>query len=174
MITAAIVLYAMGLVLGFLLAYAAKVFHVETNPLIGEVEEMLPNTHCGQCGFAGCGAAAEAMVDGKVEVTCCPPGGKNVATAIATKLGISLDMDDTDEAPAFAIINSELCTGCTRCFKACPTDAIIGATKQMHAVIRQACTGCTACETACPEDCISMVPDPQTIASWKWPKPVAA
>ncbi len=175
MVAPIVVLYLMGLILGFLLAYAAKVFKVESNPIVKEVEEMLPNTHCGQCGFAGCGAAAEAIVDGKADPTCCPPGGNGLAVKLAEKLGISLQLgDDAENIPAFAIINSDLCTGCTRCSKVCPTDAIVGANKQIHGVIRKACTGCTACETACPEDCITMQPDPTTVATWTWPQPSAA
>jgi len=49
------------------------------------------------------------------------------------------------------------CIGCVKCIRACPVDAIIGATKQMHSVINQYCTGCELCIVPCPVDCIDMV-----------------
>ncbi|MCG8311769.1 MAG: RnfABCDGE type electron transport complex subunit B [Pseudomonadales bacterium] len=174
MLSAILVLTVMGLVLGSLLGLAAKVFHVDSDPLVEEITEMMPGTQCGQCGFAGCTPAAEAIVSGDAEVTCCPPGGKQLATTLAEKLGIEVNLDDMDDTPRYAHITADLCTGCTRCYKVCPTDAIVGANKQIHAVITQACTGCKSCKEACPEDCIQMLPENETIDSWNWPKPEAA
>ncbi len=174
MITAIFVLTLMGLILGYLLGLAAKYFHVEADPIIEEISELMPGTHCGQCGFAGCGQAAEAIASGETEVTCCPPGGKQLAETLADKLGITINLDDIANEPLYANINSSECTGCTRCYKVCPTDAIVGANKQIHAVINAACTGCGACKTACPENCIDMLPEPIVLETWHWPKPIAA
>lgn len=55
-----------------------------------------------------------------------------------------------------AQINEEECIGCTLCIKACPFDAIIGASKHMHTVITQYCTGCKLCLPPCPVDCIAL------------------
>ena len=54
MFTAVAVLTLLGISLGLLLGYADKIFAVEENPLVKEIESMLPGTHCGQCGFPGC------------------------------------------------------------------------------------------------------------------------
>lgn len=174
MVAAMLVLTFIGLLLGTALGYAAKVFHIESDPLIEEVAQMMPGTHCGQCGFAGCHPAAEAIVKGDAAITCCPPGGKQLAEALAAKLGIDINLDEMADEPLFASINAADCTGCTRCYKVCPTDAIVGANKQIHRVITAACTGCKSCFNACPESCIEMIPEGATLDNWYWPKPQAA
>ena len=59
---------------------------------------------------------------------------------------------------AVALIDEERCIGCTRCIRACPVDAIVGADQLMHTVIVAYCTGCELCLPPCPVDCIAMVP----------------
>jgi len=56
-----------------------------------------------------------------------------------------------------AVIDEELCIGCTLCIEACPFDAIVGAAQLMHTVIARECTGCALCLPPCPVDCIRMV-----------------
>jgi electron transport complex protein RnfB len=56
-----------------------------------------------------------------------------------------------------AVIDEQLCIGCTFCIQACPVDAIVGAPNRMHTVIAAECTGCKWCLPPCPVDCISMV-----------------
>jgi len=60
-----------------------------------------------------------------------------------------------------ALIDEDTCIGCTKCIKACPTDAIIGASKSMHTIIADACTGCGLCIPPCPIDCISLMSVPE-------------
>ncbi|MCG8535335.1 MAG: RnfABCDGE type electron transport complex subunit B [Pseudomonadales bacterium] len=174
MLAAVVVLTLMGLILGFLLGFAARLFHVDADPLVEEITTMMPGTHCGQCGFAGCSPAAEAIAKGEAEITCCPPGGKQLAAQLAEKLGIEANLDDMKEGNFYAVINADLCTGCTRCYKVCPTDAIVGANKQIHMVIANACTSCGACIKACPENCVSLEPEAITLDNWHWNKPQAA
>lgn len=175
MFTATVVLTVMGFSLGGGLAYAAKVFAVgEDNPVVDEIESLLPGSQCGQCGFPGCKPAAQAMADGSADVTSCPPGGRALAEKLADILGIDINSLGETAAPLLASIDETLCTGCTRCYKACPTDAIVGANKQIHAVIADACTGCGKCEDACPEDCIHLVPEAVNLDNWHWPKPLVA
>lgn len=175
MIAAIASLTALGLGLGMGLGFASKKLKVETNPIVDEIVEMLPGTQCGQCGFPGCNQAAEAIAGGNAPVTVCPPGGKSLVEELASKLGIDVDLSKLkDDEPIVAFVREATCIGCTRCYKVCPTDAIIGAPKQIHAVIRQACTGCKACVDVCPTECLVVQPIEETLQTWHWPKPAIA
>jgi electron transport complex protein RnfB len=175
MIAAILSLTLLGIALGLGLGVAAKKFAVEGNPVVDELTALMPGSNCGQCGFPGCAGAAAAIVDGTAAATCCPPGGKALATAIAEKLGLTLDLSGmVDEGPKIATVSEEICIGCCRCIKVCPTDAIVGAAKQIHNVIREACTGCSACIERCPTEAMIMKPVPVTLQHWVWPKPALA
>lgn len=124
--------------------------------------------------MAGCSAAAGALAAGEARPDCCPPGGRALAGALAAKLGVALELDDgAAPVPQVASVREEICIGCTKCFKACPTDAVVGAMKQIHTVMREACTGCAKCEPTCPTGAIDLAPLPVTLQSWVWPKPIA-
>lgn len=56
-----------------------------------------------------------------------------------------------------AKIDEAACIGCTKCIEACPVDAIIGASKQLHTVIEDYCIGCKLCLPPCPVNCIELV-----------------
>ncbi|MCX7192646.1 MAG: RnfABCDGE type electron transport complex subunit B [Proteobacteria bacterium] len=173
MITAMTSLTILGAILGLILGVAARVFRVEGNALVGELLDILPGSQCGQCGFPGCAGAAQALADGSAPVTLCPPGGRAVAIALAARLGVEADVSGVKDAvPMIAEVREELCIGCTRCFKVCPTDAIMGAAQQIHAVFREACTACGKCEAVCPTESVTLVPVSVTLHGWYWPKPV--
>ncbi len=175
MIAAIASLSTLGLMLGLLLGFAARKLKVEGNPLVTELESMMPGSQCGQCGYPGCTGAAQALVDGTAPVTLCPPGGKDLVAALAAKLGVEVDLSGVeDSTPMIAEVREELCIGCTRCYKVCPTDAIMGAAKQVHAVFREACTACGKCVDICPTEALLMAPVPVTLQSWYWRKPGAA
>lgn len=175
MIIAILSITLLGLVLGTVLGVAASRLAVESNPLQAEIEQLLPGSQCGQCGFVGCSSAAAALVNGEADVTLCPPGGRALAMGLAKILGVTADLSGIkDQAPMIARVHSELCIGCTKCFKRCPTDAILGGSKQIHAVISDACTGCEKCYEVCPTECIEMRPIPQKLQNWYWPNPAVA
>ncbi len=166
-------LTALGLSLGALLGLAARYLKVESNPIVEQIEGMLPGSQCGQCGYPGCTPAAEAMASGEAPVTCCPPGGRALAEELAKLLGVSADLSGVSEpTPTIAVVREELCVGCTRCFKRCPTDAIVGAAKKIHVVFAEACNGCGQCVDACPTEGIALEPVAPTLKTWYWPLPV--
>ena len=168
-------LTVMGLALGGVLGAAARYLAVEENPIELELQAMLPGSQCGQCGYVGCAQAAAALAKGAAPPTLCPPGGKAVAEALAAKLGLKLDLSKiADDGPKVARVAEEICIGCCRCVKACPTDAIVGAAKQIHNVIREACTGCSACIDRCPTEAMTMTPVPISLQHWIWPKPAVS
>jgi electron transport complex protein RnfB len=129
--------------------------------LIMEIDGILPQTQCRQCGFAGCQPYAVAIAEGLADINQCPPGGEGGIRKLAGLLGVSpKPLNTTHGFPkprAAALINEQACIGCTLCIQACPVDAIIGAAKQAHTVITEECTGCELCVAPCPVDCISMV-----------------
>ena len=131
--------------------------------LTKKIDALLPQTQCTQCGFAGCMPYAEAIAAGAAEINRCPTGGDAGVQALAVLLGRPMMALDTSRGPhlphRIAVIDEATCIGCAKCLKACPTDAIIGANKFMHAVIAELCTGCDLCIPPCPVDCIVMVED---------------
>lgn len=171
MLIAIVALAALGLVIGLSLGVAAKSLAVEVNPVAAEIEGMLPGSQCGQCGFAGCGQAANAIADGSAPPTACPPGGSSLAVKIAALMGIVLEVDGADDVRKVAFVEASKCIGCTKCYKVCPTDAIIGAPKQVHAVLSEFCTACGLCVDACPTETVNLQPAGVAIDGWRWPKP---
>lgn len=165
-------LLLLGLVFGALLGFAAVKFKTEGDPIADQVEELLPQTQCGQCGYPGCRPYAEAIANGD-DINKCPPGGETTIKALADLLDVEAKPLDAEEesVPSVAFIREDECIGCTKCIQACPVDAILGAAKQMHTVIASECTGCDLCVEPCPVDCIEMRPLPQTIQSWSWELP---
>lgn len=175
MLTSIASLALMGLCLGTLLGAAARYLAVAEDPIEGRLKDLLPGSQCGQCGYVGCAQAAAALARGEAPATLCPPGGRAVAEALAAILGVKVDLSAVaDEGPRTALVAEEICIGCCRCIKACPTDAIVGAAKQIHNVIREACTGCGACVDRCPTEAMALVPVPVSLQHWVWPKPVLA
>jgi len=175
MLTAIAAVSLLALVFGLLLGYAAIHFKVEEDPVAERLNHLLPQTQCGQCGFPGCKPYAEAIATGGARINMCPPGGEETMLSIAEMLGVEpipMEGGPVEESPkGVAQIDEQLCIGCTLCIQACPVDAILGAAKQMHTVIRDECTGCEKCMEPCPVECIKMVPLQVNVVNWTWPFP---
>ena len=85
------ILGGLGLIFGLVLAAASKVFYVETDPRLDQLNECLPGANCGGCGFAGCGAYAEAVLKGEAPVGKCASGGNEAAKAMAAIMGVQAE-----------------------------------------------------------------------------------
>jgi electron transport complex protein RnfB len=130
--------------------------------LADRIEDLLPQTQCTKCGYPACRPYAEAIACGEASYNQCPPGGIEGVARLAALLGtpvIPLNPDNGVERPRpLAVIDENLCIGCTLCMQVCPVDAIVGAAKQMHTIIPELCTGCDLCVPPCPVDCIAIIP----------------
>ena len=174
-ITSLVVLGGLAIIFGIILGFANVYFKVEGDPIVEQIDALLPQTQCGQCGHPGCRPYAEGIANGEA-INKCPPGGQATINALADLLDVeapSLDAEhgQEKESKMVAFIDEDLCIGCTKCIQACPVDAILGAAKQMHTVISDECTGCDLCIDPCPEDCIDMIPVEQSVKDWQWSQP---
>lgn len=183
-----IVLTSLGLVFGFILAFANKKFAIEVNPLIHIVEDVLPKGQCGACGYAGCMAYAEAVVlNPDVAPNLCIPGKEPVAKAVAELTGKAAaaveprvaqvkcagsnekavkgyDYAGVDDCVAANLLFGGPksckygCLGLGTCVRNCPFDAMTMSPAGLPVIDPDKCTGCGKCETVCPKKVISMMP----------------
>ncbi len=177
----------LGITFGVLLGYASQKFAIEVDPKIPLVREALPGANCGGCGYAGCDACAEAMVNRVAAPNACPVGGAAVAEKIGEILGLSVgNMVRTtsfvkcngtcdkavDKYKYYGVMDCKSaalvpgggakacsygCLGLEDCVRVCEFDAI----KVVNgvAVVDEAkCTSCGKCVGACPKGLINIIP----------------
>ena len=133
-----------------------------------EIDTLLPQTQCGECGYPGCMPYAQALAEGQAPIDRCPPGGVDTVKALGKLLHVDptpylAEAIERTRLPSLAIIRESECIGCTKCIQACPVDAIIGSGKLMHSILNHECTGCGLCVEPCPVDCIDMVTQPEPL-----------
>jgi len=176
----------LSMALGIALGFFQDFFHVDTDPLAGQVRAALPGANCGACGFPGCDGYAAAVASRSTEVTRCSPGGKTVAAALGAIMGVSASAEDIvpvlacqgtrDKAPLkgdyvgvqscraakIAVGGTKLCAwGCLGfgdCVAACQFDAIHMQDDGLPHVDYDKCVGCGLCIAACPQGILLKVP----------------
>lgn len=190
---AALLLGVMGLVFGFLLAFASKKLAVESDPRVGEIIAVLPGANCGACGYPGCSGLAEAIVSGAAPVGACPVGKAPVAAKIAAIMGVEYDdnakskyagvvcqggkqervdrfyyMGISDCAAAGMLNGGPKmceygCLGLGNCVRACMFDALKINDNGLPEVNLKHCTGCGACVAACPRGLMQLIAEDQRV-----------
>jgi RnfABCDGE-type electron transport complex B subunit len=183
-----LIVTGLGLLLGLLLAFAAKKFAVKKDETAERILEVLPGANCGGCGFPGCSGYAGALSAKTAPNGLCPPGGAAVAAKVAAILGISaaetaermvafvhcrgnhevsaLDYayEGIEDCNAAALLfkGDNTCKyGCLHlgsCIRVCPTDAISRDEKGNVTVNPDLCIGCKKCTLVCPTKVIRMIP----------------
>lgn len=184
MIEALLMMLGLGGVCGSILGFASKIFYVYEDPRIAEVESRLAGANCGGCGFAGCSAAAAAVVQGKASPNVCIVAGPDGAAAVAQVMGLSAGTAEpmksynkctggqraTDKYYYMGINTCEAvaalyggkrdcqvgCIGLGDCVRACTFNAIEMGPDGYPVVNEVKCVGCGACERACPKDVLKV------------------
>ena len=178
----------LGFVFAGALAIADKKLRVEENPLIGQVNDVLPGANCGACGKAGCYDFAVNVVEGGAPVNGCPVGGQDCANDIASILGVEagtatkivarvlcrggnieaakkmVEYRGPQSCATMHLVSGGTkqcqygCLGGGDCVDACTFNAIHLNDNGLPEVIDDLCTGCGMCVTACPSDIIELHP----------------
>ena len=124
LITSVVILCLLGLIFGAILGFAAIRYKVDADPIVEQLDQLLPQTQCGQCGYPGCKPYAEAIANGDL-INKCPPGGQTTVVAIADLMGVepiplNEAHQDKEKVKKVARIREAECIGCTKCIQACP------------------------------------------------------
>lgn len=85
---AVLIVAAMGLIIGLILAVASVIMAVPKDEKAEAVLEVLPGANCGACGYSGCSGYAKALAHGEAQLGLCSPGGEECVKAIAKVLGV--------------------------------------------------------------------------------------
>lgn len=187
LLLAALIIGAIGIVIGVLLGIASEKFKVEVDEKEILVRAELPGNNCGGCGFPGCDGLASAIAAGTAGVGDCPVGGADVAAKIAAIMGVEGGVADKkvafvkckgtcdktaiqynyygiDDCSKVAVVpgtGEKACTfGCMgygSCVKACAFDAI-HVVDGVAIVDKEKCVACGKCVVVCPNQLIEIVP----------------
>lgn len=186
-LTAAVIVGAVGVFIGLFLGLAGMKFKVETDEKEAAVLAALPGNNCGGCGFAGCAGLAEAIAKGEAPANACPVGGEAVGKAIGEILGVSVEagekmiafvhcQGDCEKAKADYLYTgardcrmlsfvpnggpkscNQGCLGFGTCAQVCPFDAI-HVRDGVAVVDKEKCKACGKCIAVCPKNLISLIP----------------
>ncbi len=181
-----LVFIGLGVIMGVMLAVASKVFAVKTDPRVKKISELLPGANCGGCGFAGCAAFAEAVVEGKVSPSKCSASDGDTVAKICEIMGVESIATVRMRAQVMCSGTSENakkkyiyrgipdcisavtlgggdklcpngCIGLGTCVRSCVFDAI-SVVDGVAVVDYEKCRGCGVCVASCPKKLIELIP----------------
>lgn len=173
-------------VLGIILALASRVFTVKTDERVEKIKELFPGANCGGCGYAGCEALANAIVQGKAPVNACNSVSEDVIKEIGSIMGVEANAAKRNRAQVMCSGTHEFakkkyiyngiedcvaanklaggdklcpngCIGLGTCQAACKFDAI-HIINGVAAVDYDKCQGCGMCVKVCPKGIIKLIP----------------
>lgn len=156
-VTVVAMVAGVGALLGAGLASAAQYFHVEIDPKISKVEEVLPGINCGACGYAGCSGYAEAVAtDSEVSSSLCIPGGEKVAEQIAEITGKSAETTVKKIAILRCAQDQRRAAPAKYEYEGVMDCAAVDMLHKGAYTCQFACVGLGSCAEACPVDAITM------------------
>lgn len=182
MLLAILTLGGLGLVFGFLLAFAGKKLVLKVDPRLEEVIKNLPGVNCGSCGWPSCEQYAEALVKGEGELGRCTVIDEAHENEIARILGKTVSKkerliatvgcrqvesgviyDGIKDCQAAALLSGinrcEFgCLGLGSCQEACKFGAITISSEGLPQIGPSKCTGCSNCVKVCPSHIITLIP----------------
>lgn len=181
-----VILGVTGLILGAALSFASKAFFVEEDMRVAQIIDCLPGANCGGCGYAGCAAYADAIVNDGQPINLCPSLKKDAIDKISEIVGAVAEetvlmvahvrcsggnlyankkfeyygMDDC--AAASRLLDGFMeckygCLGFGTCASICPQNAI-SVMNGVAVVDKELCNGCGACTRVCPKRVIDLIP----------------
>ena len=186
-VSAVCTLGGLSVTLSLLLVLANKKLFVPEDPRLDAVEDMLPHTNCGACGYPGCRAFAEALVGGDALPGKCTVSPEGERARIARFLGVDVGAEEKRVARlacaggvnvarsradyrglgtcrAATLVGgggkscSWGCLGLGDCQVVCDFDAIEMNAFSLPVVVEGNCTACNACVEVCPKDLFSLHP----------------
>jgi formate dehydrogenase beta subunit len=179
MIEGVLFMLGLGIVCAAILTAASRIFYVYEDPRIARVEACFAGANCGGCGYAGCSAAAVAVVGGDADPNVCVVGGAESAAKAAEVMGVEVGLAESPKsfntckgglraADKFVYLGVNTCraqaallggqrvcaVGCIGlgdCVAACQFGAIKMGPEGYPVVDKEKCVGCGACEAVCPK-----------------------
>ena len=174
----------LGLILGLALALADKYIAVPMDEKQEKILSLLSGANCGSCGFAGCGAMAKALAEGKASISQCPVASQDNRNKIAELLGVEAEaLSPTaafvgcqggrrcvDRADYTGLIDCRAaaaegkkgcpygCVGLLSCQRVCPMGAISLNEHGVPEIDKSKCVSCGLCVKECPHGLISIKP----------------
>lgn len=183
-LSAAVLMLGLALLFSVALTIAKARLHVDVDPRIDRINEVLPGANCGGCGTAGCASFARAVAEGKLPMDGCPVGGPSTAALIAEIMGTQFSpghplrpvvrcqarsgdrlgraiytaVPTCAEATVVGGLQACIygCLGFGDCFSACRYDAIT-MVDGLPVIDYEKCTNCGACSRACPRGIIARI-----------------